>query len=75
MGYTNDYNKLPMDVRVLAGMVITETQINQLLREKNRLRRSYKRNMAEIDAHIKGLREDLDKDILEYSRSRRKDGG
>lgn len=53
------YNALPQETRKIAGVINTETRIQQLEMEKDRLKRSYKRNLQEINSHIKSLIGDL----------------
>ena len=49
------YNIMPESARIIAGRVITEMRIQQLNMEKARLKKSYNRNLREINSHIKSL--------------------
>ena len=46
------YNSLPLAVREQAEGVIIQTQITQLLIEKERLNESYRRQLDKINAHL-----------------------
>ena len=49
------YNKLPEVARVIAGRVIAETRKQHLNFEKERLRKAYQRQIAEINKHIEAV--------------------
>ena len=46
---------MPESARIIAGRVIAEMRIQQLIREKNRMKKTYDRNLREINSHIKSL--------------------
>lgn len=51
--WTDAYNAMPIEVRRITGRVYSQVQIQCLMMERNRL----KRCIADIDAHVKNLRE------------------
>lgn len=53
--WSDEFNALPIEVRKIANMVECEMRINQLEMEKKRLKKSYNRNLEEINDHIKNL--------------------
>ena len=52
---TKAYNDLPREVQDITSKMLIRTQINQLQREKNRLKRSHQRSMQEINEHLESL--------------------
>ena len=56
------YNDLPFEIRKITSKVLIRTQITQLLHEKDRLRRSYRRNLKEINDHIDNLTKDYNEE-------------
>ena len=54
---TKDFNALPQDVRRIGSATESMMRIAQLKAEKARLKRSYERNIKEIDEHIGHLME------------------
>ena len=54
--WSDEYNKLPYEVRVIGSMTETEMRINQLLMEKKRVQKFYRAHIQEIDGHIANLR-------------------
>jgi len=65
---SDEYNALPYDVRVIAGRVIDQTRINQLLLEKQRLNKRHAQSIKEINEHIRNLERSI-KDALPPGRS------
>ena len=57
--HTDRFNALPKETRIITGMVITETQINELRISKQRLKRSYDNTIHEINVKIKFLEREL----------------
>ena len=53
--WNDTYNDLPFEIRQITSKVLIRTQINQLLHEKDRLKRSYQRNLKEINEHLDNL--------------------
>lgn len=51
--WTDAYNALPIEVRRITGRVYSQVQIQCLMMERKRL----KRCIADIDAHVKSIRE------------------
>ena len=58
--HSERFNRLPFRQRDQLSGILIETQLNQLLRERNRLTGSYNKNLREIDAHIKSLKKGLE---------------
>ena len=54
--WSDRFNELPIEVRHIVSMVESEMRINQLEAEKLRLKRSYDRNLKEINQHIANLK-------------------
>lgn len=59
------FNALPKETRLRCCPSMTETQINQLNHEKDRLSRSHKRSIREINDHIKNLERSRDEQLAE----------
>ena len=62
--WTEKYNNLPDDVRLITSITNAQMRINQLLSERARVKRFYLAHIREIDSHIKNIRrwiEDNDK--------------
>ena len=59
--WSDRFNELPIEVRHIASMVESEMRINQLEAEKLRLKRSYDRNVKEINQHIANLKRWIEK--------------
>ena len=53
--WTEEFNKLPREIRHIAAMVEAQGQINQLKREKARLKKHYQQSVKEINEHIKSV--------------------
>lgn len=62
--YSDVYNKLDYETRVIAGAVITETQINQIRIDQNKAKQAYQKFMRETNAHIANLELSLRKTVL-----------
>ena len=54
--WSDRFNELHIEVRHIVSMVESEMRINQLEAEKLRLKRSYDRNLKEINQHIANLK-------------------
>jgi len=50
--WADKYNALPIEIREITSKILIETQINQLFKEKARLRVRYEQSMKEINEHI-----------------------
>lgn len=59
--WSDRFNELPIEVRHIVSMVESEMRINQLEAEKLRLKRSYDRNLKEINQHIANLKRWIEK--------------
>lgn len=57
--FTKKFNSKPKCERTKMIPYLLQEQIAQLEREKLRLKRSYDRNVKEIDSHLKSLRKGL----------------
>ena len=55
--WSDAWNELPPETRHIGAMTEAEMRIQQLLFEKARLKKHYLASVAEVDAHIKSLRE------------------
>jgi len=53
--WTDEWNKLPYEIRHIGSMCGAEMRINQLEMEKDRLKRRYDQSLKEINEHIKNL--------------------
>lgn len=54
--WTDKWNELPLHIRKIGSKCETAMRINQLLIEKERVKKYYRRHIAEIDAHISDLK-------------------
>lgn len=54
--WSKDFNALPEDVRTIGCAMEARTRIQMLEMEKDRLKKSYRRNIGEIDAYIENCR-------------------
>jgi hypothetical protein len=55
--WSDAWNELTPEVRHIGAMAEAEMRIQQLLLEKARLKKHYLNSVAEVDAHIRNLRE------------------
>lgn len=62
MTASEEYNAMPIEVRRITGRILAEHQLRDLRIERDRAVRTYKRHIAEIDEHIKNVKECLSKD-------------
>ncbi len=53
--WSNEYNKLPFEIRHIAAAVTCQTNIQYLNFEKQRLKQRYQQSLKEINEHIKNL--------------------
>ncbi len=65
--FSDEYNNLPADVRVITGRVYAQVRIQQLLFERDRLVSRHSKSLREVDEHIKTLQSHLDR---EYKKSK-----
>lgn len=54
--WSKDFNALPDEVRLIGCAMEARTRIQMLEMEKDRLKKSYRRNIGEIDAYIENCR-------------------
>jgi len=59
--WSDKWNALPREVRHIGSMVESEMRINQLKREKDRLKTRYKQSIKEVNDHIKNLEKWIEK--------------
>lgn len=62
--WTEEYNALPHEVRIIGSAMDSRTRINQLKMEKMRLKLRYIQSLKEVNDHIKNLEkwiQDLEK--------------
>ncbi len=66
--WSKDFNDLPINVREIGQAMECLTRIQHLNREKERLRRSYRRNCAEINDHMRNCESFLKKlnEVISY---------
>ena len=60
--WSEKWNAMPKEIRLIGTMVETEMRINQLLMEKDRLKTRYCQSIKEVNDHIKNLKQRLRKD-------------
>ena len=54
--WSDKWNRLPEETRLIGAMCSTEQRINQLEVEKARLKKRYLESVREINSHIKNLK-------------------
>lgn len=57
--WSEKYNALPIEVRIIGSAMESKMRIQQLRAEKHRLAAAYRRSMKEINDHIKNCQEHL----------------
>ena len=60
--WADKWNALPFEIRCIGAMTDIELRINQLLVERARTEKHYRAHIKEIDAHIKHLRQELERE-------------
>ena len=58
-GWSEQYNRLPFETRIICSAVLMENQILQLVKEKRRLEKHYHASLLEINEHIDNIRRSL----------------
>jgi hypothetical protein len=53
--YSDAYNKLPYETRVIAGAVIMQTQINQIKNDQRKAKNAYQKFMRETNEQLSNL--------------------
>ena len=60
--WSKKFNELPKEIRHIGAMTECEMRINQLELEKARLKKHYLASVAEVNEHIKNLKDWLRKE-------------
>lgn len=66
--FSEQFNELPFDVRVIACNLALETQIRDLQLESSRLKRRYEESRKEINEKIKYCERELSKALNELNK-------
>ena len=55
--WSEEFNKLPIEIRHIGAMNEAEMRMNQLEMEKTRVKKRYRESIREINQHIENLRQ------------------
>lgn len=60
--WSKEWNAMPYETRLICAKVESQMRINQLVMERDRVKRYYKRHIADINSHIANLKRALEMD-------------